>query len=393
MTHLLENERINRRMGFGVGGSEILFGLQDRFKSEIRDVVNFYWSILRSPQALALLTIAGMSLVGGRSSIRAESASMSPPLGQQINSQNMLIVSDDFQSSSGLESLINTSLVDMETSLTDDEALVIRNARIQSAAIQSKTNPDVWNGVPESCVRSMTRLWLYDGDSNDGKVGSASVIDGERVVDQSGAIAWIYRLITADHVVRGVDGNVLDGTVLLFPGDSIDQNFQFQFLDYTQFIDENGILQDSGIVSVVGFREQAKIKDSNFTPLGLNNVRALDALMDSNILYSLDYPGVTGSKPQFTTSAMLGDAIYPNGNLQKIVEPIGNSSTVAQGSSGAAMCDINGNHVSVVSGFEGEWGNKYYAEGNPSSIQEQMNEAIVKSMTKLEEMGFKVISK
>lgn len=390
MTHWSREERQARGIGGVLNDHEVVLGLVDRWRTEVENAASFFWSIVRSPQALALLTVAGVFLIGAQLPVHAESAGMTPRLGSQNELTSEFVTSGNIPPSS-MEGGVGALVANVDTDLTDEQALAERYYRIQSAQALLQANPDAWNVAPESCRKSMTRFWMYDGDSSDQTAGSASVIQSERVVSEEGVEAWIYRFITADHAVRGPDGNIMqNGEVILFPGSQTDQDHRYWTLDYQQFRDENGVPQDAGMVSVWRTGAQAEINDPDFVPLGVDNVRGLGDLVASNVLYSFDYPGLTRETPQFTVAAILGDAAYSNGDVQKIMEPLTGSSTVAMGSSGGAMCDVDGNHVGVATGYEGEWPSKYYAEGNPTSIQQQIKDAIVFSMNRLAQTGFKV---
>ncbi len=376
-----------RARGLAKGGlneNEMLFGVFDRLSSEAREAFFFVAQIAKNPIALALAT--SMAFFYGISLAKASAENDSQIMAHNFNTAGISTTEDN-------NNFLAVGPVVVQEYITDDEALVSRYARIQSAAIQLEANPDAWDAVPQSCRKSMMKFWIYDGDSTDSQVGSASLIDSQRVEDAGGGVAWIHRFITADHVVRGVDGNVLeDGQVILFPGSHTDQDSRFMTLGYLRFVDENGIPQDSGVVSVVAFGEQGQIEDPDVVPLGIQNVRAVDELLKSNVYYTFDYPGIINS-PNFTVGSMMGQAAYDTGNMQNIVGPFDNSSTVAKGSSGGAQCDINGNQVGVVTGYEGEWESKYYVEGNPLDIQSQIALAVNQSLGELEVLGFHAVSK
>lgn len=379
MTHWVREERDARGIKTTPSeGSEELIGLVERIKTEAKDAVDFVGSIVRSPQALAIILAMGTFLAGGELYSHAQAESL-PNKGASISSSV----------DSPIPIINATPTIESGGVLTDEQALAMRTTRIQAAASRLAINPDAWKDVPQSCRMSMAKISLYNEGSTDSNSGSSIVISGDRVVDQNGAVAWIYRIVTADHVVRGVDGKVLDGTVVLYPGSHTDQDAMFQFLDYTRFVDENGIPQDSGVVTVFRTGANANIVDPKFAPLGIEKVKTLESIIMTDSFYSLDYPGVTGL-PQYTTSDILGNARYPNNNLQKIMEPVGDSSTVARGSSGGAVCDENGNLIGTVSGYEGNWPANYYMENNPTTIQQQIEIAANKSILKLSELGFKI---
>lgn len=282
-----------------------------------------------------------------------------------------------------------SACVPVEAVLSDEEALQIRNDRILNALIELEQNPDLWMVAPQRCLKGMVRILLFNEDSTELYGGSASLIQAEKMTDLNGDVAWIYRLITADHVVRDFDGGLLGGDIVLVPGDNVDQNFWFTYWDYTQFKDENGVIQDLGMVTVVGVGELSKIIDDQLSPLEITNVVPFDDSSYGWQFFSFDYPEVT-DKPQFSESEFGGEVFLSTDtdNVRQVMKPLENSSTVTSGSSGGAICSKDGQHLGVVTSDVGSWPLNYIMEGNPLNITEQINEAIQKSLTLLKEIGF-----
>jgi len=273
---------------------------------------------------------------------------------------------------------------------TEEENLKFRNERIGLAKSNLEANPDLWNSVPESCRKSMTKFWVEDVDGNRTSMGSASIIREQKVENNDGGIGWVYVLITADHVMRGGSGEILEKPqVILFPGDTADQRYRYNSLGYRQFVDKD-VMLDSGVVAIFAFGDDMRIDNPDFAPLGIENVRAMDPLVDMGNFTTFDYPSVTGTR-QFTDSTLLGETLYPTGNYQYVLNPDNDSSTIATGSSGGAMCSLSGDHVGMVASYNKTQPYTFNAEGNPDDIREQIDKAFEKTSEWLKNNGFKLI--
>lgn len=277
----------------------------------------------------------------------------------------------------------------VEAVLSDEEALQIRNDRILNASIELEQNPDLWMEAPQRCLKGMVSILLFNEDSTELYGGSASLIQAEKMTDLNGQVAWIYRLITADHVIRDYDGGLLGGDMILVPGNHVDQDNRFRDWDYTQFVDGNGVRQDLGMLTVVGVGELSKIIDDQLSPLEITNVVPFDDSSYGWHFFSFDYPEVT-DKPQFSESEFGGEVFLSTDtdNVRQVMKPLENSSTVTSGSSGGAICSKDGQHLGVVTSDVGSWPLNYIMEGNPLNITEQINKAVYESQTLLKEIGF-----
>jgi hypothetical protein len=286
-----------------------------------------------------------------------------------------------------------TSLYDVPITpgptLTDPEALGTRQAIVQTAQPNFE-NEQYWSSVPQNCYKSMVMVNFFSPTTSVAQQGSATLIHSEQATENSsGQIIWIYRLLTANHVVRDEKTDeLLSKQANIYPGNYQGPALEYAFSDYTQV---TGILNqgiDIGIVTIYGYTEASNILGEKVQPLEFYDiVPGADLRLLEGPFYTLDYPGVT-RKPQYTVNTVAAAGVTLNGRELAVLEPNPGSSTTTYGSSGAMVCNKYGQLVGVTISINGEWSEDFAVEKIPSTINEQIIKIITDSDKHLREIGF-----
>ncbi len=267
--------------------------------------------------------------------------------------------------------------------LTNDQSKLTRVARISESA-PTFTNTGIWDAVPQSCYQSMTKISVNDVSGRASLTSSATIIQEEskRVNDYE---IWVYHLLIANHGrVSAADNSTLEGVVTLYPGYYQQEDLKFSQLNYHQTISDAGTPQDAGILSLFGL---SKINTPNFKPLEINNIIPGIDIPKDVAYYSYDYPIVL-TTPHFTISTIDNSGTAKNGRQVIIFKNINISSYVDTGSSGAAICNPQGQLVGIFTLNNPSNPDMFTADANPSNIQDQITNAINIANEKLIALGF-----